>query len=142
MFKQLDGKIISLNGSILAFEGLDEFTFNCIEGSDLAYLSSVDDEKIGFVVAAPFEYYKEYAFELNEDDVDRLGLKSEQDVLILSIVTVREPFQESTMNLLAPLVINIQNLKGLQIILPPSYEYDIRTPLFPNQRQESGEKKC
>ncbi|MCM3271423.1 flagellar assembly protein FliW [Paenibacillus elgii] len=142
MFKQLDGKIINLNGSILAFEGLDKFTFNCIEGSDLAYLSSVDDDKIGFVVVAPFEYFKEYMFELNEDDVTKLELKSEQDVLILSIVTVRDPFQDSTMNLLAPLVINIQNLKGLQIILPPSYEYDIKTPLFPKQRQESGEKKC
>ncbi|MCP3776253.1 flagellar assembly protein FliW [Paenibacillus sp. MZ04-78.2] len=142
MFKQLDGKIISLNGSILAFEGLNEFTFNCIEGSDLAYLSSVDDEKIGFVVATPFEYFKDYAFELNKDDVARLGLKSEQDVLILSIVTLKDPFQDSTMNLLAPLVINMKKLKGLQIILPPSYEYDIKTPLFPKQRQESGEKKC
>lgn len=142
MLEHLNGKIINFHGSILAFEGLNEFVFNYIEGSDLGYLSSVQDEKIGFVIAIPFEYFKEYTFELNEDDVDRLELQSEQDVLILSIVTIREPFQESTMNLLAPLVINVRNLKGYQIILPPSYEYEIKTPLYPKERQESGEKKC
>ncbi|MFB0846158.1 flagellar assembly protein FliW [Paenibacillus oleatilyticus] len=139
MLEHLNGKTINFHGSILAFEGLNEFVFNYIEGSDLGYIRSVQDEKIGFVVAIPFEYFNEYAFELNQDDVARLELQSERDVLILSIVTLKEPFQESTMNLLAPLVINVRNLKGHQIILPPSYEYEIKTPLYP---KESGEQKC
>ncbi|WP_088833312.1 flagellar assembly protein FliW [Paenibacillus tyrfis] len=130
MLEQLNGKAFNLNGSILAFENYNQYTLQHIEGTEFAYFQSLDDENIGFVVGVPFVHFKDYTFELSQDDIAQLGLSSEEEALVLCIVTVREPFEFSTMNLMAPIIINIQNLNGRQIVLPPKYDYNIKTPLF------------
>ncbi|KEQ25268.1 flagellar assembly protein FliW [Paenibacillus tyrfis] len=130
MLEQLNGKAFNLNGSILAFENYNQYELQHIEGMEFAYFQSLDDENIGFVVGVPFVHFKDYTFELSLDDIDQLALSSEEEALVLCIVTVREPFEASTMNLMAPIIINIQNLNGRQIVLPPKYDYNIKTPLF------------
>ncbi|MBU7317598.1 flagellar assembly protein FliW [Paenibacillus oleatilyticus] len=130
MLEQMNGKAFNLNSSILGFENYNQYELQHIEGTEFAYFQSLDDENIGFVVGVPFVHFKDYTFELSQDDIDQLALSSEEEALVLCIVTVKEPFENSTMNLMAPIIINIQSLNGRQIVLPPKYEYDIKTPLF------------
>ena len=49
---------------------------------------------------------------------------------VFSIVSPREPFSESTINLQAPVVVDLKSRKGKQIILNNTI-YEIRMPLFP-----------
>lgn len=143
MLRQFDGKTIRLGGSLLAFDKLDAFTFHLIEeDGPYGFLQSEDDENIGFVVASPFSFIKDYHFELEDKDREQLQLTSQEEALVLGIITMKEPFKDSTINLVAPIVVNVSTLSGLQLVLPPSYEYDTKTPLFARTREESGETSC
>lgn len=96
----------------------------------LSYLQSMDDGHISFMVIEPFLSLPSYEFKLQDHIKQELQLYEEQDVLILSIVTVKEELVKSTVNLKAPLVINTKRRLGKQIILHDE-DYSTRHPLFP-----------
>ncbi|KPL59440.1 flagellar assembly protein FliW [Rossellomorea vietnamensis] len=80
-------------------------------------LQSVTTSQLGFVVTDPFVFFKEYDFEMDQASVELLDNPSEKEVQVLSILTVRETLNESTANLQAPIIINLANRKGKQVIL-------------------------
>ncbi|WP_152396370.1 flagellar assembly protein FliW [Paenibacillus guangzhouensis] len=130
MLQQLDGKIIYLDGTLLGLESLNQFAIRSIEGNPLfALLQSEEEDGVGLVVASPFHFFKEFAFEISEQEKEQLQLERHEDALVLGILTLRDPFKSSTMNLMAPIVVNIANMKGMQLVLPPKYEYSARTPI-------------
>ncbi|WP_274654195.1 flagellar assembly protein FliW [Paenibacillus humicola] len=137
---QLHGKVIQLNGSLLGLEAYDAFLVSVVDPEGpYAYLQSLQEEKIGFLVVTPFLFYSEYTFELDEKNKLLLDLKSKEEVLVLNTVTIREPFTQSTVNLLAPIVVNLRNGQARQIVLPPKTQYGTTEPLFRDAAEESGE---
>ncbi|MFI8575824.1 flagellar assembly protein FliW [Rossellomorea aquimaris] len=84
-------------------------------------LQSVTTHQLGFVVADPFVFFKDYDFELDQASVELLEHPAEKEVQVLSILTVRETLHESTANLQAPIIINLANHKGKQVILTNTY---------------------
>lgn len=99
-------------------------------------LQSVKTSQLGFVVTDPFVFFKDYDFELDQSSVESLGKPSEKDVLVLSILTVRETLKESTANLQAPIILNLENRKGKQVILTNSH-YQTKHLIF---AQPAGKK--
>ncbi|MGE6754521.1 flagellar assembly protein FliW [Rossellomorea sp. NPDC071047] len=83
-------------------------------------LQSVTTPQLGFVVTDPFVFFKEYDFELDQASVESLGNPTEKEVQVLSILTVRDTLNESTANLQAPIILNLANHKGKQVILTDS----------------------
>lgn len=143
MLRILHEKVIRFNGSILGFEEFDEFVVTVVEeDSPYVYLQSLQDENIGFLVALPFVFYPEYTFEIDDKDKALIELKSQEEVAVLNTVTIREPYTKSTVNLLAPLVINISTGKARQVVLPPKSNYGTKEPLFKEAPLESGEQQC
>ncbi|OPA75818.1 flagellar assembly protein FliW [Paenibacillus selenitireducens] len=143
MIQELDGKVIQLNGSLLGFGHLQEFSIHAVEGNRLfALLQSKEEEGVGFVVASPFSFFTSYTFEIAEEDKEAIDLLKPDDALILAIMTIKDPFNSSTMNLLAPIVVNIENMKGIQIVLPPKYEYQTRTSIAEGQLLKGGGVSC
>jgi flagellar assembly factor FliW len=136
----LQGKVLQLNGSILGFENYNEFSVNVVEENNhFAYLQSLEQKDIGFLVVSPFTFYPDYSIEIEDKDHKFLGIDSHEDVIVLSIVTIGEPFTESTLNLLAPILLNIKNGQGKQIVLPPKCKYSTKEPLFKVVQTESGD---
>ncbi|GIP47431.1 Flagellar assembly factor FliW [compost metagenome] len=126
----IHGQKISMNGSLLGFEYLNEFTiFPFEENPMFALLQSDEDDFIGFIVATPFSLFETYQFEISDIDKERINLENSEDALVLGILTIGEKFEESTMNLVAPIVVNIKNMKGIQLVLPPTYEYITKAPI-------------
>jgi flagellar assembly factor FliW len=139
MLNSLNGKVIHFRGSVLGFEQLDRFEATLLEeDGPYVHLQSKDDAQIGFLTANPFYFFSDYSFELSEPDKKELQVQSHEEVLVLGILTLKEPFSRSTMNLLAPLVINLTTLRGKQIVLPPGTPYDTRTAIFAKTGVESG----
>lgn len=99
-------------------------------------LQSVKTSQLGFVVTDPFLFFKEYDFELDQSSVESLGNPAEKEVQVLSILTVRESLNESTANLQAPIIINLANHKGKQVILTNS-DYQTKHLIF---AQPAGKK--
>ena len=57
-----------------------------------------------------------------------LGIKDEKDVLVICLITLGKSLKDSTANLKAPIIINIKNNRGKQLILQDD-KYKIKEPL-------------
>ena len=122
--------IIAFDEGIPGF--LDErvFVLLCLtDDQSFFVLQSVSTSNLAFIVTSPFLTYPDYEFKVDDEIVQSLGL-SEEHISVFSIVTAKDPFEESTINLQAPLIIDTKKGKGKQIILNQT-NYQTRTPLFP-----------
>lgn len=121
-------KVILFEKGLPGFQ--DEKVFVLIDFPDnpvFQILQSTTTPPVAFVVTSPYNFKKEYAFDLAEQIKEELGITKPEQVNVLSILTLRDPFAESTINLQAPLIINADSLVGQQIIL--SEGYSSRTPM-------------
>ncbi|HGM3507190.1 TPA: flagellar assembly protein FliW [Clostridioides difficile] len=120
---------VTLKKGILGFENLKEYELLDIEDNDsLKEFNSTEEECIGFVVVSPFEIINEYEIVLNQETIEKLEVKSPKDVVLFNIITLGKTLEESTVNMKAPIVINIKTNFGMQIILQDD-KYSIRHPL-------------
>lgn len=111
-------EIISFKEGLPGFPHNKNFILLSLDADlPIALLQSTEQEEISFVVAYPFAFKKDYVFDLSEDDKEQLQIEKEEDVLTYAIVTLKENFQQSTLNLLAPIVINNEKKLGKQIVL-------------------------
>lgn len=114
---------------IPGFESYNYFNVNMIEGNERFYnIVSKEDSNIGFVSISPFEIKKDYEIDLDDEFVKELDIKSERDVLVLCLITLGKTLKDSTANLKAPIIINIKNNRGKQLILQDD-KYKIKEPL-------------
>lgn len=131
------GEVEVQESEILTFEhglpGFPDYTKYILLGLDadlpLALLQSIDAAEMGFVVAYPYAFNKEYAFDISEEDKKQLQINNADDVITYAIVTLKETFSESTMNLLAPVIVNTKMKLGKQIVLQDSANYPLRYPI-------------
>lgn len=122
--------IVEFKKGLPGFGNLKKFILFPVEENDVfSILHSVEDEDIGIVVVSPFLFIKEYEFDLKEEKAKELELESHEDVFILNTVTLNSKIEDITINLKAPIVINIKRRLGEQIILD-NLNYDIKHPLF------------
>lgn len=80
-------------------------------------LQSVQTDHVAFITTSPHAFYQEYAFQLDDNTIDQLQIQSEKDVAVLTILTLKKPFEKSTINLKAPIIINHRTKLGKQYIL-------------------------
>ncbi|GAA3351030.1 flagellar assembly protein FliW [Deinococcus persicinus] len=126
----IEQDILTFEHGLLGLEEVRKFILLPIDADlPLAILQSVERPEIGFVVAYPFAFKKDYSFDISEEDFEQLHLEKEEDVLTYSIVTMKGTFQDSTINLLAPLIINMKKKCGKQIVLQDSKSYPLRYPM-------------
>ena len=101
-----------------------------IEGNEyFSILHSVEDNSVGLIVVSPFNFYTEYELELDESTLNQLKINSEKDVTVVNTVTLNSSIKETTINLKAPIIINMSEKLGEQIILEDS-KYAIKHPLI------------
>jgi flagellar assembly factor FliW len=87
------------------------------EDGSFSVMQSVTTSELTFVIASPFGFFQDYDFKLEDSTVEELEIKSENDVIVYSILTVQDPFEKTTANLQAPVIINKANNKAKQVIL-------------------------
>jgi flagellar assembly factor FliW len=97
-------------------------------GSPFLILTSSDDPEVGFVVVPPWVFYPDYEFELDAGTAERLSLAKAEDAVVFAVVTLRDRAEDSTLNLLGPIVVNRFSHEAAQVVLP-SAGYSVRAPL-------------
>ncbi len=121
---------VTLKKGILGFENLKEYELLDIKNNNtLKEFNSIEENCIGFIVVSPFEIIEEYEIVLNQDIIENLEVESPNDILIFNIITLGLTLKESTVNMKAPIVINVKNNYGMQVILEEE-KYSIRHPLL------------
>ncbi|WP_195509786.1 flagellar assembly protein FliW [Clostridium tyrobutyricum] len=122
--------VIEFKKGIPGFENLKKFIIFSAEDNNLFYiLQSIEDVSMGIVLVSPFNVLQNYEFKLDDIKLKELKIETYKDVLVLNTVTLNEKLENITVNLKAPLIINIKEKVGEQIILE-SIDYSIKYPLF------------
>ena len=123
-------KDIFFKDGLLGLEEYKRYTIEAVEENGIFYLlQSLENEELGIIVTNPFAFKKDYEIRLDDKLVEELEIEKEEEVLIVNTVTLSEKRENFTSNLMAPLVINVTNNKGKQIILNDS-RYKIKEKIF------------
>lgn len=113
--------LIELPSGLIGFPELKRYVLlDHDKDSPFKWLQSLDDGAIAFVLINPLLFKPEYTVEVTEAEVSDLELKNEDDAVISVIITIPTNPQNMTANLKAPLVFNLQNRKGKQLVLSNS----------------------
>lgn len=122
--------IITFSNGIPGFENEKKFVLLAFPDNNVFYaLQSVTTSDLSFVVTDPFSFFLDYNIKIDDANIDALVIQKEEDVTLLNILTVRDPFEETTANLQAPLIINKKTHSGRQVILTGT-PYETRHNLF------------
>jgi flagellar assembly factor FliW len=101
-----------------------------------AYLQAVEEPGVCLLLADPFQFHPQYEFDLAQAEMELLQAGSPESLEVWATVTTpSETLEGATLNLLAPLVLNVQKQLGCQIVLHDS-GYGTKSPLFPQEKEE------
>lgn len=147
MFGEIDiqeDKIITLESGMIGFPDMQKFTliFDEEKGSKshIMWLQSMDDPQTAFPVIIQGDDQGGTIIHLSRGIVEAVGDMKQEDTFVLTTVRVPKDIQDMSINLKAPIIINMSNNRGAQIIveddLPVRYKiYD----LLKSRKEKAGE---
>jgi len=107
--------IVHFPRGIVAFEDCHHWVIlNDVDNPSLAWLQSVSRAEVALPVVSPRRFVPEYAVRLSRGQLTPLEFSHSDQVFVLSVVSQSDG--DLTMNLKAPLVINLDRRLGRQII--------------------------
>jgi len=139
-FGEIEGDeklIFNFKMPILGYNEETEFVLvESKEASLFKWLQSTNTPDLAFLATSPGFFGLDYVFELPDEAESILDVKSAEDLVVLNIARVpnNNP-RGTTVNLLAPIVLNIKNNIAGQVILSGS-GFSVEQPLFENQPQQ------
>lgn len=133
-----ESSIIEFPEGVPAFEELKKFTIlDTEEELPFRWLQSIDREEIAFIMINPFLFKSDYEIKLSDMVIEKLKISSEEDVMIYTIVVIPENMEDVTANLVAPVIINIREKLGKQVVLE-NVDYHTKHKIT----EELGKQSC
>ena len=102
--------------------------------SPFAWLQSVDEENLAFLLVNPVCVKPDYLVQLPMNAADDLRLTDASKGVVFAIVVVPEDPRKMRMNLRAPVIINFDKKLGRQVVLEDA-SLDLRYPLLSDEDQ-------
>jgi flagellar assembly factor FliW len=104
-----------VKGNILGFENITNVELYEIDEL-FSTIQDAANKDISFTVVNPY-LLREYSFDLTTDIKVLLEINEKSNVSVYNIVVIQKPLENSTINFLAPIVINNDNNKMAQAVL-------------------------
>lgn len=116
---------------VIGFNELKDFVILDInKDSFFKWLQSIEDPSLAFPIVSVFNLNIDYSIDLPDNVIEALKIQNVESLLVMNIASIpQENPQGTTINLLAPLIFNLDELLAGQVILSGS-GYDISFPLF------------
>lgn len=137
-FEVDERQIIRFDEGILGFPKSHRYILVPHKGADspFAWLQSVDESHLAFLLINPAVVKPDYVVQLPESATVSLKLKDVSEGLVLTIVVVPEDPNEMRTNLRAPVVINTRERLGRQVVLE-DLSLNIRYRILQDEGQSS-----
>ncbi|QQK81578.1 flagellar assembly protein FliW [Salicibibacter cibi] len=123
-----ESEVIDFPNGLPAFENETRWILQPYRGP-FHVLQSVHTVELAFLVCEIFSVFPDYQIELPSSVTEPLQLTNTKQASLWTILTIKDPFETSTANMAAPLVLNVDSKKGKQYILQDS-EYSRQFPLL------------
>lgn len=104
-----------VKGQILGFENMMNIEINEIDNM-FSTMQDKDNEDISFTMVNPYTL-REYSFDVPRDVKVLLDIKDDSSLSVYNITLIQNPLENSTINFLAPIVVNNDNKKIAQVVL-------------------------
>ncbi len=109
-------RIIDFPTGLLGFSNAKRFALLQPDDDGVFFwLQAVDTPELAFVVTDPTLWAKEYEATIRQEQMEELGISKLEEAQVFVIVNKYD--QTLTANLQGPLVINITNHQGMQLVL-------------------------
>ena len=113
--------IIEFPKGIIGFEQFRKYVLLEREDSDpFCWLQSLEDPNLAFVVINPTIFFRNYKIEIHYKELEDIQVATLDNIEIFAIVTIPDDISKMSANLLGPLVVNLNNKYGKQIVLSNS----------------------
>ena len=151
-----DDKIITFDLGIIGFENCKKFTliYDVDKGDEasIMWLQSLDEPELALPMLKP-ELIKEDYDPIVEDEMlkalgsdikeaDLADLEKEKvgesDLIVFCVLTVPADITKMTINFKAPIIVNADTLKGVQLIADNN-DYEVRYPIYSILEERKGE---
>ncbi|UZQ85473.1 flagellar assembly protein FliW [Thermoclostridium stercorarium] len=112
-------EILYFPSGIPGFENVRKFVLLERQEADSPFfwLQCVDKPDLAFVVTDPFYIKEDYYVDVDDEEIAEIEINDPENVLTLAIVTIPEDIRFMTVNLKAPVLINMKNNMGKQVIM-------------------------
>jgi flagellar assembly factor FliW len=115
----LDLPTIRMAVPMAGFPVHQDFALVRLHDEGLLYaLTSVQDPEIRFLVAPPEPFFPDYAPEIEKEVFSALNTKDPDRLLIMVVITAG--VNETTANLLAPIIVDRDSRRAMQVVLSGS----------------------
>ena len=111
-----------VKGEILGFVNTKQVNINKIDELFSTMIDS-QNEGISFTLVNPY-MLREYSFDIPAETKNLLNINSDSEISVYNILLIQKPLEKSTINFLAPIIINHDNNSLAQIVLEPKQNPD------------------
>ncbi len=128
-FTYTENEVFTFPWGLPGFPNLHRWiALNLESQSTYIWLQSLDDVAVALPTIDPWMVFENYDPKLPAYAVAALEIANAGDFAMLCVVVATADAQEMTMNLMAPIVVNLRARRGRQIMLENS-NYSVREPI-------------
>lgn len=133
-------EIIHFEHGIPGFPNEKEFCIIPLADTPFLVMQSMKTTNVAFIIMDPFQTFPDYEFDLSDEVLEGLNIQQANDIATFVILTIQEPFEKTTANLQAPIILNQKNKKAKQYILNRSPYTTKHLIIQPPVQTEQGVK--
>lgn len=114
-----ESEVLYLPEGLLGFQSLTRYTLiKAPEQEPFLWLQSLEDANLAFVVVDPFIFFPGFDIQVKAHELSTIRLRDVSQATVLTIVTIpQDKPMDLTTNLRGPLVLNIEEKLGKQLVL-------------------------
>ena len=112
----------TIKGEILGFQDTKEVSIKEIDPL-FSTMQDLNNEHISFTLVNPF-LLRDYTIDIPLDAKELLEIDENSNIAVYNILIIQKPLEKSTINFLAPIVINMDKKLLAQVILDPKKHPD------------------
>jgi flagellar assembly factor FliW len=111
-----------VRGELLGFPDTLKVEINKMDEL-FATMKDIENDNISFTIVNPYAL-REYSFDVPSDIKILLEINADSKLSVYNILIIQKPLEKSTINFLAPIIVNHDNNKLAQMILEPKKHPD------------------
>lgn len=141
-----DKKIITFDLGVIGFEDCKKFTliYDVDKGDEasIMWLQSLDEPELALPMLKPELIKEDYDPIVEDEMLKALGSDiKEADLIVFCVLTVPADITKMTINFKAPIIVNADTLKGVQLIADNN-DYEVRYPIYSILEERKGEQNA
>lgn len=121
------------------FESIKDFILVAKDHeAPLFWLESKDQEDLAFMLLDPFLLNPKYEPEIDEADLKEIQSEGDKDLIVLCIAHIKNKIvKHMTLNLAAPIVINLRTGLGKQVFLKNNADYSVEEKIWTDEERSA-----